>query len=267
MKSLFVSLMCMALLSSMAVAETKPIKLEAGLWEGVSDQAGMNYNILDLNEDGQHAFYIANMASAMRYIKRIPFTDNDITCTSAECTLSLNDPRVTNEKYKIIISPHLTNSFKVLSIISVDEKPTLTKTYQLDKAQGSSTSREFIKRYGATIESLDKYKNEGLYGFWVGTYNDGTQKQMVVLNAQPGQRSEFVVMLNGYSGVTNETYFKDSDITTSDTITRISTSHITFANQIILHQQNKNMIAGYMYSYHKGQVLQTATFQLYRVEG
>ncbi|MUH72706.1 hypothetical protein [Psychrosphaera haliotis] len=266
MKYLFVSLMCFALISPVTFATTKPIKLEAGIWEGISDQVGMNYNILDVNEDGQHAFYIANMASAMRYIKRIPFTDNNITCTSAECTLSLNDPRVTNEKYKIIISPHITSSFKVLSIISVDEKPTLTQTYQLDKIEGNSTTREFMKRYGATIQALDKYTQKSLYGFWVGTYNDGTQKKMVVLNAQPGQRSEFVVMLNGYSGATNETYFKDSDITTSDTITRISTSHKTFANQIIMHQQNNNMITGHMYSYYKGQVLQTASFQLYRVK-
>jgi len=266
MKSLFVSLMCFALLSPSVLADEKPIKLTTGLWEGISDQVGMNYNILDVKDNGQHAFYIANMASAMRYIKRIPFTDSDITCTSAECTLSLNDPRKTNEKYKIIISPHLTNSFKVLSIISVDEKPTLTETYQLDKKEGNSTTREFMKRYGPTIQALEKYTQKGLYGFWVGTYNDGTQKQMVVLNAQPNQRSEFVFMPNGGSNATIETYFKDSDITTSNTFTRISTSHKTFANQIILHQQNKNIISGHMYSYHKGQVLQSATFELYRVK-
>mgnify|MGYP000386234855 FL=1 len=124
-----------------------------------------------------------------------------------------------------------------------------------------------MKRYGTTIQALDKYTQKGLYGFWVGTYNDGTQKQMVVLNAQPNQRSEFVFMLNGGSDATIETYFKDSDIATSNTFTRISTSHKTFANQIILHQQNKNIISGHMYSYHKGQVLQTATFELYRVKG
>lgn len=88
--------------------------------------------------------------------------------------------------------------------------------------------------------------------------------QLVILDVQQDKKSEFVLMLNGVSG-TNETYFNEEDILVDQNIITISTSYKTFANQIILYRVSNNMLYGYLYSYHKGQVLEPTSFQLIRV--
>ena len=124
--------------------------------------------------------------------------------------------------------------------------------------------REFIEKFKYRISSLDENSNDDLTGFWVGVLDIRDKLQLVILDVQQDKKSEFVLMLNGVSG-TNETYFNEEDILVDQNIITISTSYKTFANQIILYRVSNNMLYGYLYSYHKGQVLEPTSFQLIRV--
>jgi len=72
-------------------------------------------------------------------------------------------------------------------------------------------------------------------------------------------------MINGSDAV-NQTLFNNNNVSFVDDVTQISTTHATFANQIILHQLTANMLQGHLYSYHKGQALESADLKLYRVK-
>ncbi|WP_210561104.1 hypothetical protein [Psychrosphaera aestuarii] len=273
MKYIFLSLMFMALLSPWVLAEQKPLKLETGLWEGISDSVGLDYHLLQINEGGEHAFFTANFSSAFRDGKRIPFTNNDIVCTQSECTVTVTSPKNNKRALRFIIVPALgnTDSLHVLETAFSYEKPVLSQSYQLEKKNGPSTVREFINLYSNTLKLMQSERPDydGINGFWIGVADYHNKKQLIALNVQPGESSEFVYFANGSDVVIKSTFNSDDIILNSDKdnpFITIKTSHPTFANQIVLHQQNKNMISGHWYSYHKGQALETASFQLYRVE-
>jgi hypothetical protein len=87
------------------------------------------------------------------------------------------------------------------------------------------------------------------------------KKQLVVLDYKLDEQSEFVLIING-SDLINKTHFNKSNVSLVDGVTQISTTHATFANQIIVHQFATNMLQGNLYSYHKGQALEPADFKL-----
>ena len=273
MKSLFVSLMCFALLSPWVLAEQKPLKLEAGLWEGISDSVSLDYHLLQINEDGEHTFFTANFYSAFRDGKRIPFTNKDIVCTQSECTVTVTAPNDNKRALRFIIVPSLgnTDSLHVLETALSSEKPVLTQSYQLEKKNGPSTVREFMNLYHNTLKLMQNERPDydGINGFWIGVTDYHNKKQLIALNVQPNEASEFVYFANGSDVVIKLPFNSDDIILNSDKdnpFITIKTSHPTFATQIVLHQQYKNMISGHWYSYHKGQARETASFQLYKVE-
>jgi hypothetical protein len=261
------AILSIAFLINTAFAENTPgLTLGSGLWEGISETNGTNYYLLQLNDNGEHKLFIANLASAFRYVKQMPFDNNDINCTPSECIISVPYPSEQNTNLRLIVTPNSSDSFKVLEMYIDDQnKPRLAATYQLDKKNGKSTVREFIERYRERLIALEeKFSNE-LYGVWIGVADIRGKKQLVVLNYKLDEQSEFVLMING-SDLINKTHFNKSNVSLVDGVTQISTTHTTFANQIILHQLATSMLQGHLYSYHKGQALEPADFKLYRVK-
>jgi len=261
------SLLLMQTLMNTALAETTPsLSLGSGLWEGISETNGTNYYALQLDDSGEHKLFIANLASAFRYVKQLSFDDNDINCTSSECILSIPYPSEQNTNLRLIVAPDQSDSFKVLEMYIDDQnKPILTATYQLDKKNGKSTVREFVERYSERIMALDDEFSNELIGVWIGVADIRGGKQLVVLDYKLDGKSEFVLMINGSDAV-NQTLFNNNNVSFVDDVTQISTTHATFANQIILHQLTANMLQGHLYSYHKGQALESADLKLYRVK-
>lgn len=262
-----ITILSIAFLINTAFAENNPnLRLGSGLWEGISETHGASYYLLHLNDNGEHKLFITNIANAFRRVKQMPFTNNDINCTSSECILSIPNPSEKDSKLRLIVTPKLNDSFNILEMNLDDQnKPILSATYQLDKKNGKSTVREFIERYRKRLIALDEKDSSELFGLWIGVADIRGKKQLVVLDHKLDGLSEFVLMINGTSWV-NKTHFNKSDVSLVDGVTRISTTNATFANQIILHQLTEDMLQGHLYSYHKGQVLEPADFKLIRVK-
>jgi acyl-CoA thioesterase len=75
-------------------------------------------------------------------------------------------------------------------------------------------------------------------------------------------KKQLVVLDYKLDELINKTHFNKSNVSLVDGVTQISTTHATFANQIIVHQLATNMLRGHLYSYHKGQALEPVDFKL-----
>jgi hypothetical protein len=242
------------------------ISLQAGLWEGISDEYGTDYYLLQLNEDNNHRLYITKMSSAFRQVRQLPFTTEDIRCSASECILSILNPYDEQTNIRLILSPYLGDSLQVLRI-AVDKqgRPVLSTTFRLDKKEGKSTVRQFRELYRERLLDSESSSEGELYGFWLGVIDTRNKKQLIVFDYNRSKPSSFAMLING-SNVINETSFDSSDVIKTGDEIKISTSHQTFANQIMLHQATPDMLNGYMYSYHKGYLLKDATFTLFRIK-
>ena len=140
------AILSIAFLINTAFAESTPsLSLGSGLWEGISETNGANYYLLKMNDSVEHKLFIANLASAFRYVKQMPFDNNDINCTSSECILSVPYPSEQNSNLRLILTPNSSDSYKVLEMYIDDQnRPILTATYQLDKKTVSRQSENSL---------------------------------------------------------------------------------------------------------------------------
>ena len=107
------------------------------MWEGINSTT-FHYNILELNAEGHHRFINASVVTALKKVKTLKFNDQDIACTNFECIINITTAN--NKITRLIISPYLETSLKVLEInADSDGRPIYTEIYQLDFALESST--------------------------------------------------------------------------------------------------------------------------------
>jgi hypothetical protein len=142
--------------------------------------------------------------------------------------------------------------------------PILTSSYQLDLQLNSSTVRRFIQHYSEHIKTLRRVENSSIYGFWLGVINVNHKPELVKLELHGDKISSFTRFINGQN-YTNETTFLPEQVKQENGSAFISTSHQTFANQLIFHSLSSNMLTGYMYSIHQEQPLQTGDITLFRI--
>lgn len=253
---------CLLVSHNVTAAPVNNVELKPGLWEGISISLGQ-YNIFELNEDGNHIFFIANIASAFKKVKKFDFTDENIACTTSECIINIK--RNSTESIRLILAPYLENSFKVMEInTKADGKAIFAQTYQLDRQKEQSTVRSFINKYQHRIDSLRQHDSDGIYGFWLGVLVKGDKPELVSLEVHSDKKSTFTLFSNGQNFV-NETALLTNSMIIEDSVFKITTEHPTFANKLIINQLSSNMLTGYMYSVHKGNSLQTGKFSLSRV--
>ncbi len=257
-----IALICVLFSIGVLAQPVKLLNLKHGLWEGINSNLGQ-YNILELSEDGQHRFFNVNIATAFKKTKVMTFSDENISCTNLECTININDR--SGEITRLIISPYLESSFKVLEInADAEGQPIFTQTYQLDQNNEQSTVRAFIKKYRHKIEYLTEIKSDGIYGFWLGILIMDGKPELLSFEVHPDTKSHFTRFINGQSYVNKASFLPEKVIIDQEVI-YIETEHPTFANKLIVHQLSKGMLSGHMYSIHKGHTLQTGKFSLMRV--
>ncbi len=254
--------LCLLLSLNVTAESVKSLELKPGLWEGINNNV-VQYSILEINEDGNHRFFIANIASAFKKAKKFDFTDENISCTTSECIINIK--RNSEASSRLILAPYLENSFKVIEInTNADGKAIFSQTYQLDQQKDQSTVRSFIKKYQHHIESLSLHDSDGIYGFWLGVLVTDDKPELLSLEVHHDKKSTFTLFINGQNFV-NETAFLTKNMIIKDRVINITTEHPTFANKLIINQLSSNMLSGYMYSVYKGNSLQTGKFSLFRV--
>lgn len=254
---------CVVSMSTFA-QQAEPLQLKEGLFEGISESV-FSYKLIEFNSNGKHRLFSFNITSAFEKAKFRPFTENDINCDISECIINIANQHNANENTRLIITPFLYDSFKVIEISTNRYgQPIYTETYQLDKQNNQSTVREFIHMYKARMESLKSINRSEFYGFWIGVLNIDEKPELLTFEAHPENTSHFVRFING-SSITNRTSFMPADVTKAGDILKIETSHATFANKLLIHKSD-SVLEGYMYSAHKGTTLQKGMFRLYRIK-
>lgn len=264
-KTLFIVFLSLLSANVLASNNDAPLKLEAGFWEGISDD--FIYNVLELGNNGKHRFHRTSIASAFRRTQSHVFSDQDVSCTHSECIAEFDNQYDSQSTYKLILTPTPVGSYKVLQIaVANDKSAILSRSYDLKRQTTTSAVKLLLNRYEKRIRSeLEKPSSE-IYGLWLGTVNIRGATQLAALNINAQGKSEFVLFINSL-GLTNETYF-DFDQTSvgKGQPIHIATSHPTFANQMILHKQSSSSIVGHLYSYNEQYLLETADFTLYKIE-
>lgn len=232
------------------------------MWEGINSTT-FHYNILELNAEGHHRFINASVVTALKKVKTLKFNDQDIACTNFECIINITTAN--NKITRLIISPYLETSLKVLEInADSDGRPIYTEIYQLDFALESSTVKNFIRIYSERIESLKTLKSDGIYGFWLGILIKDYKPELITFEVHPDKKSHFTLFINGENYV-NTTFFPPEKLIIKQDVVYIDTVHPTFANKLIVNQLSRSQLSGYMYSVIKGQTLETGKFSLMRM--
>lgn len=252
--------------ASATETKNKFFTLETGIWEGISDSMGTEYLMLVLAKDGKHRLLRGNLSSVFRKTRQFMFTDENITCSESECVVSMDNPYEEGYQLRLLLTTNLPHIYNVLEISrDGDKRPILSRTYQLEKQENRPTVSRFLAKYRDRINSLASASHDGLEGFWLGVATFENQKDLVVLDLNETDNSEFVFFSNG-SNVILETNFNISDVEQREEVYEISTNHKTFANKIIIHQLSDNLLWGNFYSYYKGQALENTTIQLHRIK-
>ncbi|WP_460478091.1 methionine sulfoxide reductase [Bowmanella dokdonensis] len=258
------ALLLTALLFSQSLwASDEHIKITPGLYEGVVT-SGFKYRLLEIKEDGQHRLFNMNMFNAFTSGQVFRFSDQDITCTRTECTIHILSAE-SGEITRLVLSPYLDDSFKVLEIFAEAEgDASISETYQLDFKKKQSTIRDFMGHYRDSIKTLAEEPQEGMYGFWIGVLQMDELKGLLTFEFHPDKKSHFTYFING-RGITNQTAFLPDKVNVKEGVVEIQTEHPTFANRLIVNQMHGDNLNGYFYSVYKGKTLQTGTFTLVRV--
>ena len=245
-------------------AHCESLELTSGLWEGINER-DFSYNLLQINEDGQHYMFKASIATGFKHISRTPFTDNDISCSNLHCKITLPVYKVNYVKH-IILSPYLNTSFNVLeSTMGNDNKLISSSIYQLDQQKHQSSVRDFMDKYKGSIQQLAKSATNDIYGLWVGIIRLNHKNELVSIEIYPDKPGRLLRFINGDKGVI-QTNFNPEDILIENGKITINTTLSTFANTLLLTRPISNVIKGYAYSIYKGKPLEDATLNLFRIK-
>jgi len=265
---LMIAVLCISFFSQCSQVQAltpEPISLESGLWEGI-ESSTLHYRLLQIGNDGKHKFHSVAISSALRKGKTYPFTNDDVNCTSTECFIQF--PSTNDNAIRLVITPYLDSSYKVLEIpTDSNEQPLAQTTYQLDSAKNGSAVSHFLNTYkNPIIKSLVKLNSDNeITGLWVGRLVMDNKPQLLSFAVYPDQQSNFTLHLNSEVFV-NSTTFMVTDISEHRSVIHIETKHPTFANQLLINRLGSSQLRGYMYSKRKGQTLQTGEFWLLRIE-
>ncbi|SEK96778.1 hypothetical protein SAMN05216262_104123 [Colwellia chukchiensis] len=250
------------LISAKLIAQTfTPPALQVGLWQGINGKL-QQYNMLELNESGQHRFIKSYIATGFKRARVLNFTEQDIACSVAECIINIAQQGAST---RLILAPYLDQAFQLLEL-NIDQQghTVFSQSYLLEPVKSKSTVQIFMAKYRDKLSSLLTVPEQGIYGFWLGTLNKDGKAELVSFEANPNKKSYFTVFFNAQS-LSNETSFLPEQVKVARDVTFISTEHPTFANQLIINQLSARQLSGYMYSVHRGQTLQTGHFHLTRV--
>ncbi len=247
------------------IATSRSMVIESGIWEGI-DREYQGYKILELASDGEHRLWRTNIAGDFQTIHYLPFSHDDIDCENNQCQISIADPR-RGSVIRLVITPSYTGGPLTVLEKDTDDEATVATTYELRKKEGQSTYRDFWDRHRTRLQNIKSTEKIGLSGFWVGTLAMDNEVNLMALDMPYQSRSQFIRYLSfGKTPLTNETTFESSDIEKIGDAMFIKTSHKTFANQILIHRSSENTLVGHIYSYHKGNLLQTGEFRAKRID-
>jgi hypothetical protein len=172
-------------------------ELKTGLWTGF-DNFNMSYIMLDI-KDNKHTFYELHIPSGFRSGKRFAFTNEDVSCNSLQCTISLD--REKGYSANVVISQAFGGGDRTVAVFDTRfhsrEDFLATYTYKLHKENHKSAANRFINLYRDSIDQLYSTTNDGLKGLWIGVWNmDVDNKQLVALELEHDNNGKLIRLTN-----------------------------------------------------------------------
>lgn len=243
--------------------KAEPMVLSPGLWEGISEE-GMQYTLLQINENGEHFIFELHIPSGLKYVKRLSFGDEDVSCKENQCTI--NTKNRDDLTRSITLSHYLDIGFTVLDSTYSDRKSLLSTTYRLIKQESISTPRKFVEKFGDLLNSEESANREGPFGLWVGLLNYLGRPELVLLQLYEDKQGSLTVFRKGETSVlTLGTQITPENISLQLPLIEITTSHPTFATHILLLAEGDSVLKGYAYATVKGIAADSGEFRLFNV--
>lgn len=245
-----------------AVELTPPL----GLWEGINRDY-TSYQLLEINPKPPHRLISLSIANGFKHAVTYNFGDDDIACSTSECTIDTVHPQRPDEHVRLVMTPYLKNGLTVLEISrDAAGSPIYSSSYRLEQQKDQSTVRRFLQQHLSQLQSLKPAPKEDISGFWLGiltmSYED--KPELLKIELHRDQTSTFTRYING-ENYTNETTFEPKQMVPKEAGYFIQTTHPHFANQLVIHRIQSDTLSGYMYSIQNGQLQQTGSFRLTRL--
>ena len=264
---LLLSLFLFSLSTEASTPLTAPLKLPVGLWEGIHREYN-SYQLLEINSKSSHRLISMSIANGFRTAVFYSFSDDDMQCSTSECTIDTVHPKRVDEHLRLVVTPYVDNQLTVLEIARDASGSTIiSSSYRLQRQKKQSTVRRFLHQHLPQLQSLKPAPKEDIFGFWLGIMVmesiDG-KPELMKLEIHPDNTSTLTRYINGMD-FNNETTFEPQQMVPKDAGYFIQTSHPTFANQLLIHRIQSDTMNGYLYTVKNGQLLETGSFRLTRL--
>lgn len=250
-----------------ASTEAESMQLSPGLWEGISSD-NMTYQALEITGKGQHRFISAKLSNGFKNGIIYSFNDQQIKCSSSECTVDVTHPQRSDEYLRLILTPYLDDHFTVLHMHrDQNGKSVLTEHYRLSKQTKKSTVRRFLDARLQQLKSLKPVSERNMDGVWIGVMNSSDDAaDMVLLEFNSQQMSSITRYING-TDYTHVATFTPDDVTKRGDHFLIQATHpIQDSNrELTLHLDGKGLIEGYWSDSLRGYISYAGSFRLYRL--
>ena len=245
-------------------ATATQLKLSEGVYEGITAQDAQ-FHLLEVTTGNAHRYIVTPITTGFKTATIYPFSDKDIACDTLSCLINLQRVENSSERLRLIVTLNATAGLDVLSITTdAAEKPLLTGQFHMHTTDGTSTVRTFLQQYLPQLKALNGNTGQHLAGLWLGVLTMNNQHDLLLMDVVPEGISSFRRFISA-SKLSNETQFTNKDIQQKDGSYFINTTHLSFANKLIIHPLSSTTLQGYFYSSHQQQVLQTGMFTLTRL--
>lgn len=243
------------------------MQLPFGLWEGISSDK-MSYQLLEISDKGQHRFISTSLSNGFKHGISYSFNDEQVKCSSSECTVDTVHPQRPDEHLRLILTPYLDDQFTVLQIPrDQNGKPFLTEHYRLNKQTKKSTVRRFLETRVQQLKELKPASEGEMDGVWIGVMNSWEgAADMVLLEFHSQQMSSITRYING-TDYTHVATFKPEDVSKRGEHFLIQATHPIQEThrELTLHRNGDSFIEGYWSDSLRGYTSYAGSFRLYRL--
>lgn len=250
-----------------ASTQAESMQLRSGLWEGINSDK-MSYQLLEISDKSQHRFISVSIANGFRHVNSYPFSDQQVKCSSSECTVDTVHSQRSDDYLRLVLTPYLDDHFAVLHIHrDKNSKPVLTEHYRLKKQTKKSTVRRFLDARSQQLTALKPASEGDMDGVWIGVMNssDGAA-DMVLLEFNSQQMSSITRYING-TDLTHVATFKPEDVSKRGEHFLIQATHLIQGTnrELTFHRNGDISIEGYWSDSLKGYISYSGSFRLYRL--
>ncbi len=236
-----------------------------GLFEGFAPTK-TGIHLFEFNEDGNHHMFAISMVKLFTVGKRYKFTDDDITCTSNNCSFSL----VTSsdiENHVFTLSPFQADSYNVTETFRAKAEGEVHSTiYSIVAKKKQSIVREFFANNDKLLREFDFENDSSIQGVYIGNISQpGSNDNLALLEIYADKPSKLTRYFFGMSITNDVTFDFNSLLLSNDTYNGTVIGKFD-EGEITLIKRTNNLIDGYLLERVKSKIMRIGQFRVYRAK-